>query len=142
MSHTTNSTPDPLTDLIGATMFSTVSSLISPSLPPPPSSYSLFSLSPSPSPSNFLQPAQPHPDDHALVTSRRVFSDEPHMQALLSSLDGPNRRVLEEAAERERARLPLFPACFREGAGESEVSSRKYSESCSIDTPIFGFYFG
>jgi len=99
-----SSTPDPLTDLIDAAMFSTISSLL---------------LSSSPSPSHFFQPAQPHPDDQAVITSRRVFSDEPQMQTLLSCLDAPNFRALEEAAERERARLPLFPACFREEAAKS-----------------------
>jgi hypothetical protein len=64
------------------------------------------------------------------------------MQTLISSLDAPNRRVLEEAAERERARLPLFPACFREEAAESELSSRKYGQSCSMHYPNFCFYFG
>jgi hypothetical protein len=122
---TTHSPPDPLTDLITSTLLSTISSLL---FPPPPHS----------PPSDLLQPAQTHPDDHTLIMSRRVFSDEPHMQAMLSSLDDANRRVLEAAAERERARLPLFPACFREGA-ESE-SSLKYGSpesgtlhpSCSL----------
>ena len=46
---------------------------------------------------------------------RRVFFDEPHMQDFLSSLDEPNRQFLEEAAERECAHLPLFPACLKDG---------------------------
>jgi hypothetical protein len=37
------------------------------------------------------------------------------MQNLLLSLDKVNRRVLEDAADRERARLPLFPGCLGEG---------------------------
>lgn len=55
------------------------------------------------------QPAQPRPDDRERVMSQWVLTDEEPMQALLSSLDEPDRRVLVEAADRERAHLPLFP---------------------------------
>jgi hypothetical protein len=46
------------------------------------------------------------------------------MQALLSSLDEGNRRVLQEVGERGRGRLPLFPACF--GEGELCMWSRRF----------------
>jgi hypothetical protein len=57
------------------------------------------------------QPALPRPDDRTRVLDRQhVFADEPEMQALFASLDERNRRFLLDAADRERARLPLFPA--------------------------------
>src|SRR5262245_24140797 len=68
---------------------------------------------PSDSPSPILQPAQPQPDDGIKVMDRRVFYDEPSMQAVIASLDEPSRLFLHDAAERERARLPLFPAHFK-----------------------------
>jgi hypothetical protein len=82
---------DPLTDEICDTMVSTILTLV------PPVD---------------LRAAQPRPDDRERAMDRRVFFDEPLMQILISSVDEPNRIFLEEAATRERARLPLFPAHF------------------------------
>jgi hypothetical protein len=58
-------------------------------------------------------PAEQQPDDRDRVMDRPVFYDEPPMRALIASFDDENRLLLKAAAEKERARLPLFPACFR-----------------------------
>ena len=42
-----------------------------------------------------------------------MFYDEPHMQDMISLLDEPSRVFLADAADRERERLPLFPAHFK-----------------------------
>jgi hypothetical protein len=57
-------------------------------------------------------PAQPQSDDPERVMDRRVLFDEPHMQNLIRSLNDEGRTTMNSAADRERARLPLFPACF------------------------------
>jgi hypothetical protein len=87
---------DAQTEKICDTMFTTVASFFPPHEPP-----------------LLLQPAEPQPDDRERVMDRQVFYDEPPMQALIASLDEPSRLFLQEAAERERERLPLFPAHFK-----------------------------
>ena len=85
-------TTDVLTMRIGETMFATILSL------PPPFPHP--------------QPAQPRSDDKDCVTDRRVLYDEPLMRSLISSFDDESRQLLKGAAERERARLPLFPSSY------------------------------
>ena len=85
-------TTDVLTMRICETMFTTILSL------PPPCPHP--------------QPAQPRPDDKDRVTDRRVLYDEPLMRSLISSFDDESRQLLKGAAERERARLPLFPSSY------------------------------
>jgi hypothetical protein len=80
---------DPLTDRICDTMLATIFTLLIP---------------------QHLRPAQPRPDDFERAMDRRVFYDEPNMQALITSLDESSRLFLCTAADRERSRLPLFPA--------------------------------
>jgi hypothetical protein len=65
-----------------------------------------------PAPCTHPQPAQPQPDDKDRVTDRRVLYDEPLMRSLISSFDDESRQLLKGAAERERARLPLFPPSY------------------------------
>ena len=62
-------------------------------------------------------PAQPQPDDGKRVMDRRVLFDEPHMQTLILSLSDESRIAMNAAADIERARLPLFPACFAQWEG-------------------------
>lgn len=57
---------------------------------------------------------------------RHLFYDEPPLKTMVSYLDEPSRLFLEEAADREREGLPLFPAHFKrfwelEGNGCSET---------------------
>ena len=82
---------DPLSDQICDTMLATIFTFIAPQC---------------------LLPAQQRLDDCKRVMDRRVFYDEPNMQALISSLGEPSRLFLGAAADRERSRLPLFPAQF------------------------------
>src|SRR4051794_15718593 len=65
-----------------------------------------------PPPSQTFRPAQPHPDDRKRIKDRRVFYDEPLMRNLISTFDEATRTTLKATADRERARLPLFPAHF------------------------------
>lgn len=59
------------------------------------------------------RPAQQRVDDRERAVDRRVFYDEPRMQSLIASLDESSRIFLKVASDRERSRLPLFPAHFR-----------------------------
>jgi hypothetical protein len=54
-------------------------------------------------------PALQRPDDHECIMDRRIFFDEPQMQTLTSSFDEKSQLFLKGSADRERARLPLFP---------------------------------
>jgi hypothetical protein len=85
-------TTDVLTMRICEAMFTTILSL------PPPCPHP--------------QPAQPRPDDKDRVTDCRVLYDEPLMRSLISSFEDESRQLLKGAAERERARLPLFPSSY------------------------------
>jgi hypothetical protein len=95
--------PDPLADQICDAMFTTILTF--------------------PLPTD-TQPAEPRPDDLERVMDRRVMYDEPQMHDLISSFDDPSRSLLKAAAERERSRLPLFPAHFG-------VWNTKYAEKLS-----------
>jgi hypothetical protein len=66
------------------------------------------------------QPLQPRPDDVERIRDRRVFTDEPQMHALITSLDNTMRADLDNAVEQVRTRLPLLPACFREWESENK----------------------
>jgi len=66
-----------------------------------------------PPPPEVIQPAEKRPDDRERVMDRIVFYDEKHMQTLISSLDDNGRIFLKAVADRERLRLPLFPAYFK-----------------------------
>ena len=87
---------DPETERICETMFTTVATFFPPQSPLP-----------------LLEPAQPRSDDCDCVMDRHVFYDEPPMQTLIASLDKPSRLFLQGAADKERERLPLFPAHFQ-----------------------------
>ena len=65
-----------------------------------------------PPPCPHPQPAQPRLDDQDRVSDCRVLYDEPLMRSLISSFDDESRQLLKSAAERERARLPLFPSSY------------------------------
>jgi len=67
-------------------------------------------------------PADPRPDDPERIRDRRVFTDEPQMQALITSLDDTSRMALADAAERVRMRLPLLPACFRDWEAQDKMT--------------------
>jgi len=66
------------------------------------------------------RPAQPRPDDADRIRDCRVFTNEPPMHALIASLDNTKRAGLDAATERARARLPLFPASFRDWQSENK----------------------
>jgi len=65
------------------------------------------------------QPAQQRPDDRERAMDRRIFYDEPHIHTLISLMDEKSRLFLLAAADRERSRLPLFPAHFMKWAPET-----------------------
>jgi hypothetical protein len=90
--------PDPIWDAMLATILA---------FPPPPYSNSDLAL--------------PRPNDHELVMGRRVFFDEPQMQTLIRSLDEKSRIAMQAAADRERSRLPIFPAHLRMWNAEKVV---------------------
>jgi hypothetical protein len=78
------------------------------------------------------QPAQTRPDDARSVANfRRVFTDEERMRALIADIDKTRLGDVDAAVEPVRARLPLFPACFKEW--ELEKSSNNRLSGCAID---------
>lgn len=96
-------TPDELTQKICHIMVATVLSF-----PLPPSD---------------PRPAQQQPDDRERVTGRLVFYDEPLMCNLIASFDDESRLLLKGAADRERAKLPLFPPHLKTRGSKLGISS-------------------
>jgi hypothetical protein len=99
ISRATTQPEDPLTNQICETMAATILTLVPP---------------------RGTQPAQQRSDDRERVMDRHVFYDEPQIQTLISSLDEFSRSLLKAAADRERSRLPLFPAHFGDVDPETE----------------------
>jgi hypothetical protein len=79
-------------------------------------------------------PAQVQPDDRERVMDRGLFYDEPEVRALIASLDDESRRILEAAAVRERARMPIFPAHFVAQDLEAEYDTGE----CIVPSPLHG----
>jgi hypothetical protein len=67
------------------------------------------------------RPAQQRVDDRERVMDRPVFYDEPQMHTLIASFDDRSRLLLKAAADRERSRLPLFPAHFSVGYAGTKI---------------------
>jgi len=67
------------------------------------------------------QPAQQRPDDRERVMDCPVFYDEPQMRNMITSFDDESRMLLKAAADRERARLPLFPVYFDVGVSGNDI---------------------
>jgi hypothetical protein len=87
------------------------------------------------------QPAQQRPDDRERIMDRRMLYDEPGMRDLIASLDESSRSYLLDAANRERSRLPLFPAHFtnwdsEHGRFDVEKHFPFYSGTLLIPLPI------